>query len=131
LDRDFSVLISTAPAYNIRFTTASIVWETRDSLNQPNYHGCSVPSSRYLDDKWHHLAAVKGPSGMRLYLDGVEGCSNNYPGPIYPPYGPFLVGRHPNLDGVGSFFNGQVDDLRLYARALTADEVARLAAGGQ
>jgi hypothetical protein len=79
------------------------------------------------------VAAVLSSSGMRLYVDGIERCSNNRnEGNIYDKGGDLYVGRHGNPDSGAPEdwdFDGNIDDVRIYNRALSADEAAAVAAG--
>jgi hypothetical protein len=103
---------------SIWLTARQIVWERRVTLNG-GFNYCIAYLTSHLDGQWHHLAGVDGPDGMRLYLDGIERCSGGRGG-----------GANRN-DPVSATADGDVDDLRVYKRALTAAEIARLAAGGQ
>ena len=87
-------------------------------------------TKQITDTNWHHIAVVKnGDAGnnVTFYVDGVASGSAAA-GTVTTPSGPKQIGAL--LDG--SFlahFNGSLDDLRLYNRALTAAEVLRLAQG--
>ena len=85
---------------------------------------------RVLDGKWHHIVAIAAPSGMTVYFDGVLGCtSTDGRDVVYASGNDLWIGRHA-INGTQSF-DGHIDDMRIYARALTGAEVAWLAAGGQ
>lgn len=64
---------------------------------------------------WHHVAAVIDASSFRVYLDGAEGSV------------PSGVAR-PGTSGVpltfGHFFTGIVDEVAIYDRALTKEQIA-------
>lgn len=60
------------------------------------------------------------------YLDGVLVNSVVQPGPVINGSGPFKVMGYST--NVGAPLNGKLDDYRLYSRALTAAEVAQIAA---
>ncbi len=82
------------------------------------------------DTNWHHLAVVKngsGPSNLTFYVDGVASgvvTATN----VLTPSGDKHIGAL--LDGsLLAPLRGQIDELRLYNRALSAAEVGRLAAG--
>lgn len=85
--------------------------------------GCSSPmssSQNYRDGRWHHLAAVRQNSRVDLFYDsqlvgtGPESCN-------FLDDHPILIG----MDGVrGEHFEGELADVRIYNRALSADEVA-------
>lgn len=80
--------------------------------------------------KWTHVAVVLGPSGGTLYFDGVVfgtnpsmalrpadlgSTANNY------------IGR--SQYAVDPYFNGSVDEVRVYSRALSPEEIRALAEG--
>jgi predicted outer membrane repeat protein len=81
------------------------------------------------DSNWHHVAAVVSGSGtnnLTIYLDGVPAAPLSA-AIAHAPSGPKLIGNKN-----GSFntpFDGDIDELRLYNRPLSAAEVQRLAAG--
>jgi len=73
--------------------------------------------------QWHHYAGVYSPSLGRLaiYVDGVYSASAAVTGAIDPDSGQVFIGKD---DYTGRFFNGAIDDVRIYNRALSNDEVA-------
>lgn len=74
---------------------------------------------------WHHIAVTVNPSGQhRYYLDGVQdgGTYSGSSGNANKSYSLWL-GRSDN------FWNGLMDDVRIYNRALSAEEVRSLASG--
>lgn len=82
-----------------------------------------------LNGQWHHVAAVSTATSARVYFDGVERCSVAIAGTLVYERGPDLwVGRQGrgNLD---YDFDGNIDELRLYTRALSPAEVTALAQG--
>ena len=79
-----------------------------------------------LSGDWHHVAATYDGGARRLYLDGVELAQDQPTGlavsaPIRVLIGATLAGEH---------LSGQLDDIRVYPRALSATEVALVAAEG-
>lgn len=74
---------------------------------------------------WHHVAFVIDTGGCRLYLDGSEVATGGAPATKRTPTQAFLG----SLDGFQQMFHGSLDELRLYDRAVSADEVARAASG--
>lgn len=75
------------------------------------------------DDLWHHVAGVYDGQRMVLYLDGVADGAVSATGPIAVNNVPVTLGE--NGLSRGRFFNGWLDNARLYGRALSADEVRR------
>ena len=102
---------------------------------QFNYRNNSVGSAaatNFTTGVWHHVTAVRNSGTISLYIDGVfrlsatEGTQT----PSYPInmqagamcYGSFSPPRY-------NPFGGKIDELRIYNRALSAAEIAGLAAG--
>jgi hypothetical protein len=86
---------------------------------------CNTSPGRVVTGRWYHVAAIidSDAGHMKLYVDGIEACSVPYSGAgIRTSTGPFRVGTNPNWASL----NGSIDDLRIYRRALTAEEIAAL-----
>lgn len=93
------------------------------------YRECdaSMRPEAALDGGWHFAAATFDGREMRVYLDGaVIGQLPNVGG-AKAARAPGFVG---STGGVGEFFAGGLDDLRLYAEALSPAELAELLQAG-
>ncbi len=76
---------------------------------------------------WHHVGAVYDGAAMRLYRDGLEVASVPKSGAIdTDPTVGVALGNQPPGAGLRPF-DGQLDDVRLYRRALSPIEIAQLA----
>lgn len=89
-----------------------------------------VSSTSINDAQWHHVVAVYSPVAIELYIDGVlstEGPSTiSAPTSLSNSVQPLLFGMAvPNTTP----FNGTLDDIGFWNRALTTDEVAGLYTG--
>jgi len=73
-------------------------------------------------DRWHHLAMTYDGAVLRLYLDGVEAAQRAVNRLRVPGQTPLTIGRRQDGWPV-FFFKGRLDDIRLYERALSAEEV--------
>jgi hypothetical protein len=76
------------------------------------------------DSKWHSLNFVYDNAvGIRLYVDGGVVASKAAVG-----YGPFTNNMPLTIGGLttAQFFGGQIDDVRIYDRALTTAEIDTL-----
>ena len=85
----------------------------------------------HLNNAWHHLGAVTTATGMKIYFDGALVGSNARGEPVV--YEGTTHDLWCGRDGqavAGRDFSGGIDDVRIYTRALTAEEIAALAAGG-
>ena len=84
----------------------------------------------YNDGNWHMVTATLSSAGMKLYVDGVLKSSNvNYTTP-QPFAGYWRIG-YDNLsswpDATSNYyFTGKLDDIDIYSRELTANEVYSL-----
>ncbi len=93
--------------------------------------------SNIYDDKWHHFAAVyEGPATntVRLYLDGqLDQFGALSPAPNTGSDANWVIGKENVSSSTSGTFQGAVDELRLYNRALSADEIQAIvvADGGQ
>lgn len=76
------------------------------------------------EDRWHLVAAVYDGAAKRVYWDGAEiGCQAASGSLATAGTAPAFVG---SLAGFAEFFDGCLSDLRVYSRALSADEVKQL-----
>ena len=87
----------------------------------------------YLDGDWHHVAVVMGTDFNKMYIDGAQ-VSGRYPWTVggSPASGGCMwpssisrveIGRDYLQSG---FFDGAIDEVRVYGRALSATEVNQL-----
>ena len=85
-----------------------------------------VSAASYNDDNWHLIVGSLSPDGMKLYVDGkLETQLNTVTsGKVITGYWKIANG---NLDSwpdcSEQYFNGSIDNIRIYKRALTDDEV--------
>ncbi len=92
----------------------------------------------YNDDQWHHLVATQGPTGMRLYVDGLEVGRNSITA-TQSYFGSWHVGGD-NLNGwpdnggnsaATRFYDGQLDETAIYSQPLSqAQVIGHYQAGG-
>ena len=105
------------------------------------YFGCYNGSVQTIsaalacnDNAWHYAAATLSGAGMMLYVDGVlaESKTNVTSGENYSGY--WRMGFD-NLTGwtnppSSKYFSGQLDDIRVYDKALSASDIASLYGNG-
>jgi len=82
---------------------------------------------------WHHVVGTYDGTQLQLYVDGVAvGSPRPHTGTILPmPKGGFVAigsedGRRTNDPNEPRYFKGSIDEVGIYRRALTPDEVLRL-----
>ncbi len=83
-------------------------------------HHLVAPESLPLG-RWLHLAGTFDGQTMRLFVDGAEVASLPRPGPINRSHFDLMIGGF--APGSQANFQGLVDEVRLFSRALTAEEV--------
>jgi hypothetical protein len=77
-------------------------------------------------NNWHHLAAVGNGTHLLLYVDGIlagtgGSTTTNYGSSTYP----FNIGGGGIFDAATNWFNGCLDEIALYSRALPAVDIKR------
>jgi hypothetical protein len=85
------------------------------------------------DGQWHHVAGVFDGQSMRLYVDGVQKQQKaKKAGPLLTSHWDLCIGNSV-VEYAGEFlgFDGLIDEVRIYNRALSANEIAKLATGTQ
>jgi len=77
---------------------------------------------------WVHLAATFDGTSERLYRNGVEIASRSLQGSLVPETSRIVIGAGDNGPAVtDEFFTGSIDDLQIYATALSPADIATLA----
>jgi hypothetical protein len=90
-------------------------------------HTLEIPPGSLFSNAWYHLAATYDGTTMRVYLNGSASGSSSAYGTIgYHPQAPVTMG---NLVSAQRPFYGGLDDVRIYDRAITAQEVVDLVIG--
>jgi len=75
--------------------------------------------------RWHHYAGTYDGGTVRLYIDGRKVASTAYRGSIKADTGRLCIGWDEGQSG--RRFKGSMDEVRIYDRALGAQEVKELA----
>jgi uncharacterized repeat protein (TIGR01451 family) len=95
------------------------------NLNLPRPHVCgNTPASL---GEWHHGVAIRRGSQIEVYLDGqLDGTTYNIDQLDVNNDRPLCIGCSYALQNVpaGGFFNGCLDEVKLWKRALSAAEIA-------
>ncbi|MHC4863618.1 MAG: M56 family metallopeptidase [Planctomycetota bacterium] len=79
------------------------------------------------DNTWHHAAITLdngAPGGYKLYLDGKRVGESGFSGRLRD-WNSIRIG-HGEGPGAGRFFSGFLDEVAIYNRALSAEEIRRL-----
>jgi Concanavalin A-like lectin/glucanases superfamily len=104
------------------------------------YGGCSsstfwkyFDSSRALPTgRWKQVSSTYDGTWLRVYIDGRAAGAMRVTGHTCASGEPLAVGakNNPTKGLLEAFFDGRLDDVRVYNRALSAAEIGQLAARG-
>lgn len=103
-------------------------WLYRDSDNLLSFFGGSWTTSSQAiftnTGEWHHVGLTYNGSSLLLYVDGVQSGSSTVNGE--PETSGMRIGAHKSPSASLEYWNGQIENVRIYNRALTTFEVAEL-----
>ncbi|MFK8101607.1 MAG: LamG domain-containing protein [Saprospiraceae bacterium] len=108
-----------------------------ESFNSPHYrmHATATTVSLNTDltksytpqlsyDTWYFYAYTYDGSKLKVYINGAILYEEYYQSKLSPNNMPLEIGR--DLPGFAEYFNGVMDDLRIYKRALSKSELDQL-----
>lgn len=98
----------------------------RDSAGDLGGQGITADTVSLANGGWHHAALVVAPgAGNKIYYDGVQVAAGMNGGDAYhPSTALFFAAR--SVSPENRYFEGSLDEIRLYDRALLPEEVAVL-----
>ncbi|MCK4447098.1 MAG: DUF1565 domain-containing protein, partial [Candidatus Marinimicrobia bacterium] len=85
-------------------------------------HMISYSSSNFDINKWYFITATYDGDNMKLYVDGVNVISEVETDKILTGDDPLVIGGSIQ----GCYFNGTIDEVNIYNRALTQSEIDSL-----
>ncbi|WP_457205520.1 LamG domain-containing protein [Nocardioides sp. P5_C9_2] len=101
------------------------------------YGGCANASWKFFDSTralpvnvWKHVSATYDGARLRIYIDGRAAGVRQITGRTCVNTEPLAVGakNNPAKGLLEAFWDGRLDEVRIYDRALTATEIGQLAA---
>jgi hypothetical protein len=122
-DRGFAISIGGLNGQDAR-------WNGKATL-EINKHFCASDAVM-CDGQWHHLCGTYDGARQKLYVDGwlQKGGPAWHGGVAANSYDLTIGANRSNPDGalgeVGAAFNGMMDDVMMFNRVLSADEVQAL-----
>jgi hypothetical protein len=102
------------------------------SSNQLRFAGGSAgtqvtgATSKFTASTWYHVAVVKSGANCSLYVDGVQDGSTQTDWGTIDGQAQATIGAQYSGSAYGDDFNGKIDDLAIYKRALTTTEITAL-----
>ena len=122
-----SDLVCNGADYFIRFMPPEVEFvRRRPPIGSVNFVTATGNAPNAFDGAWHHAAGVATPAFTAMYIDGVRVARDSSGIPFTYLSGSVNVGRNA---AASLNFEGWLDDVRIYARALDEDEIRALAAG--
>ena len=107
-------------SFFVHVGSPAVTWEPRVSSEGPVAPGV-----------WHHIAGTWDGQKLRLYVDGqLHGETDRTGHPNPNPY-PVMVGNFEYPSCHGGAFGGVIDEVRIYRRALSAEQARKRAQEGQ
>ena len=73
-----------------------------------------------MANQWTHLAATYDGTIQRFYVNGTQVAQRPLSGPIQVSSSPLRMGGNSIW---GEFFQGRIDEVRVYNRALNATDI--------
>ncbi len=101
-----------------------IVRDANESFFRARYSTGYFPFPAVSTNAWHYYAIVKSDTLLKLYFDGSLYSSNIIPSTHSGSPNSLWFGTYRTTPG--HFFNGSLDDVRIYNRALSAAEITAL-----
>jgi len=114
----------------LMFITASIAPGTVSFELAGGAGGGNFTSATLVDGRWHHVVFTRTAAGQGTsYLDGVQQVSSAGTGTAMTGGGSLVIGQEQDAVGLGALdaqqaLIGAVDDVKIYGRVLSAQEVA-------
>jgi hypothetical protein len=130
LQQDVNAINSNLPdnSINLRYYNGLGGFQGTFAINYPeivaNITATPVPAV----NEWHHAIMVKDTSNFSVYIDNTLVSSTNTSG-IYNSFSqPIFIGNinYPPVYALNAGFNGKIDDIGIWNRALSAEEVQQL-----
>jgi hypothetical protein len=107
------------PRQFIKFTPTKFEWHMNGN-GDDNLDYDDIPA-----DVWLHHAVVKTADQLTYYRNGIEASSGTFTQPLDFPQPLFFGGD--NEAAAGENWSGLMSEVRIYDRALSADEIGQLA----
>ena len=103
----------------------SVLSVQSDKLNWNDFDaGTDEASSTVVNDgNWHHGVAVINATTQKIYVDGELETTSSQTYSIGTEFQDFVIGARADL--LSRYFNGSLDELKIYNRELSAPEITK------
>lgn len=100
---------------------ADVIWDHSASIT-----AVIVSNNQITDGKWHFITVTYDGEMMNLYIDGILNGTKTYEQGANVSMAPLLIGWDQNTWLSTRHYEGDIDGVRLYNRALSTDEILQL-----
>lgn len=109
-------------------TTQLVGFATEDAAGGSFLGLSEAEKGKLYDNIWHHVVAVKEGLVTKVYVDGVKAKEVTSTKGVkdVSNEAPFKIGAQKGTGGFINYFNGSMDDMIIYNKALTDAEVSTL-----
>lgn len=104
--------------------TSSIDWEA----NVGAWHECNSGNNTIKLKQWHHIAGTFDGKAMKIFIDGAEKIACAYAGKLGITTDILQIGAYTPKNAV--CFNGIIDEVAIYNKALNLSEIQKDMADG-
>ena len=106
--------VAVAAKYNNPNCVASLGWQKNEKIQN------------ILDNNYHHIVGTISGNSLKIYIDGIlaQSQTTNFSQTSNCWGGDIQIGR--NWSNFTDFFSGKIDDIGIWNRALTANEIQQL-----
>ena len=129
VSKRFTPDIFTAVGYEMFLVSGELSFQIDDTSNNGQTFYSAGPDLRQ-DGKFHHVAVTvqrNSTTGLRFYVDGQLISTfdpTSVPGDLSNTW-PLRIGNHPTTNLL-CFYNGIIDEVSLYNRSLSSNEIASI-----
>lgn len=116
--RSGGILLFYPAAPNVSFSVYTTVWNS-----------VSIPQIAISLNIFHHFVLTYDQTNLKIFMDGIEKTSLSVSGNITYDGKPFIIGGYVSISPPYTptiFFNGIINEVRVWNRALSAGEIAKL-----
>ena len=92
------------------------------TFNRKGENDIPYLSTSISDNQWTHIVCIWDLGGMKFFINGSQIDSNNVSCELFATGYPLYIGQFQGRD----FFDGKIDEVRIYNRALSSSEVLQL-----
>lgn len=119
-----------------RSPVVTLAWNTDSDMEGETRTDVMLGRTNIADGKWHFAVGVCEPVGKtlhkRLYVDGRLDRKCEAPGPVHRDDQPVWIGSNndTSVSPTAREFDGLIDEVAIFSRSLSADEVAAMFRAG-